>query len=113
MKKQDFVSEEIVNCWTAQFATYLSSVDKTRPLEPEDFKAEIKTWTTETLEGQTARSSGALGFIGEDLVYTKIGSRSKGVPQDPYAQKNPWYEKWENYMDEYRSAAPKSMKSAI
>jgi len=46
-------------------------------------------------------------------VYTKVLSRSKGVPQDPYALKNPWYEKWENYMEEYRSAAPKSMKSAI
>ena len=82
LKTQDFVAEEFVNCWTDQFQTYLSGLDtpKTMPLEPEDFKASIKTWTTETLEGQTARSSGSLGFVGEDLVYTKVQSRSKGRP---------------------------------
>ena len=58
LKTQDFVSEEIVNCWTDQFSTFLSGLDKSMPLEPEDFKAQIKSWSTETLEGQTARSSG-------------------------------------------------------
>jgi len=55
----------------------------------------VYKWATEDATGQTARSSGSVGFIGEDLTYTKIYSRSKGSPEDPYALKNPWYEKWE------------------
>jgi len=45
-------------------------------------------------------------------VYTKVYSKSKGGARDPYAQKNPWYLKWEEYLENYRENAPKSMKSA-
>jgi hypothetical protein len=68
------------------------------PLEPLDFKELIYKWATEVQVGQTIRSSGTIGFVGKDLVYMKVHSKSKGNPRDPYAQKNPWYEKWEGYL---------------
>lgn len=74
-----------MECWTDVFNAYLSKSNKAMPLEPEEFKNLIYKWVTETQEGQMARSSNHVGFIGEDLVYTKIKSRSKGGPQDPYA----------------------------
>lgn len=42
----------------------------------------------------------------------KIYSKSKGIAYDSYQNKNPWYEKWEKYLEDYRANAPEGMKSA-
>lgn len=42
----------------------------------------------------------------------KIYSKSKGLAYDAYDNKNPWYEKWEKYLENYRNNAPQGMKSA-
>ena len=42
----------------------------------------------------------------------KIYSKSKGEAYDPYELKNPIYEVWEKYFDDYRANAPEGMKSA-
>lgn len=36
----------------------------------------------------------------------KIYSKSKGLAYDAYDNKNPWYEKWEKYLEDYRANAP-------
>ena len=48
---QDFVADEIVRCWTTDFAAYLATLDKQMPLEPEEFKELIYKWATEVPTG--------------------------------------------------------------
>jgi hypothetical protein len=86
------------DCWTTEFNEYLAPLGKSLPLDPEEFKTLVYQWATTEQAGQTARSSNLIGFVGEKLVYTKIYSKSKGGPRDPYELKNPWYEKWEQYL---------------
>ena len=68
------------------------------PLEPEDLKELVYKWASEDETGQTARSTNSVSFIGKDLVYMKVFSKSKGKPRDPYAEKIQWYEAWEKYL---------------
>jgi hypothetical protein len=99
-----------MSCWTVEFNEYLlatqSSGKQSMPLEPEDFKELVYKWATEEQIGQTARASNSVGFVGKDLVYMKVYSKSKGGPRDPYKLKNPWYLKWEKYLEDYRDNAP-------
>ena len=91
-----------MNCWTAEFNEYLLATQvvgkQSMPLEPDNFKELVYKWATEEQNGQTAKASNSVGFVGNDLVYMKVYSRSKGEPRDPYSIKNPWYEKWEKYL---------------
>lgn len=41
----------------------------------------------------------------------KVMSVSMGEPRAPAKLKEPWYNKWEAFMDEYREDAPPSMKT--
>lgn len=45
------------------------------------------------------------------MIYHKIISKSKGKAYDPYDLKDPFYQKWAKYMEDYRESAPVGLKS--
>lgn len=52
-----------------------------------------------------------IGFLKNKLVYHKFQAVSKGSALDPYNLKDPWYQKWNQLMIDYRSRAPKGLES--
>lgn len=47
-----------------------------------------------------------VGFINQKLKYFKIISKSIGKTIDPRDIKEPIYNQWEDYLEEYREYAP-------
>lgn len=111
---QDFVADDYVKCWTDDFNLYLSELNPplSMPLPPAIFEEKLNAWVTDNELGQLAKSQQILGFKNDKLIYMKVLSKSKGIAYDAYKNKNPWYEKWEKHMEEYRNDAPKGMDSA-
>lgn len=109
----------MVTCWFDQLAKYLEDLKTANPNDgiellpvedPAKFKAQLKTFMA-TDQGIRLKKDTILGFNStDDLIFMKVLSVSLGEPRDPAKLKEPWYDKWETFMDEYRLDAPKSMK---
>jgi len=109
---RDFILNKDVTCWMDQFKVYVeTTLEKTMPLEQEEFKDALYTWAFEVPEGMQAKAGMLIGFSGEDLVYMKVKATGMGDPLHPYDLKNPWFEKWQAHLADYRTIAPSSMQN--
>lgn len=98
---------EEVECWIEVFKEYVEAQNLAFPIQaPARFKALLNNWASETTEGQLCKSNYTIGFIDDELKYMQFYATSIGNNRDSYEQKNPHYEAWEAYFEDYRSQAP-------
>lgn len=76
-----------------------------------EFDKQLYLWATTTAAGKDAKAKLTIGFINEKLRFFKIYSSSIGNIGDASSIKEPIYDQWESYLNDYRNEAPSQMKS--
>jgi len=54
-----------------------------------------------------------VGFINKKLKYMKVEAKSIGNVRDPKPIKEPIYNMWEKFLEDYRQKAPTEMRTVM
>ena len=73
----------------------------TFPVHEDDFPDLILEYSTQNSTGIQQTQNNYLGFVNDDLIFASIGIYSQGNPQDPYEDKYPIYEMWEEAISNF------------
>ena len=83
MKTKWFIKEGTVRCWIEEFRAYLLSKGSQFPVAEADFEKKLNIWTKSELAGKTFRSTKALGFVNDKLVYMEFEGKSNVSLREP------------------------------
>lgn len=111
MKTKWFILDGSVVCWIEAFKTYLEKNNQQFPVPQNEFDQKLIDWTKNNLVGKTFKSTKALGFVNDKLVYMEFEGKSNVSLREPSDTKQPFYDGWEDLIAEWKAKAPQGLKS--
>lgn len=115
LRKQSFVVEDTTSCWIEEFDDWLRERYRKRiPVEEDQYYKYLNEWTSDppigTRTGASRRRQRRVGLVNGTMYYSEFSAQSNVTSKDPSSVKQPEYDKWEAFMEEWRKTAPKELK---
>ena len=76
------------------------------PMSSLNFQRQFFQWIRSTKEGIFAAREIKIGIVNKKIVYSEFEARTFISYQDNRKTKMPFYEKWEQFIEEQRAKAP-------
>ena len=112
LKVSNFVVPGSVDCWLDDFKLYLTAQQQEFPVPNEEsFMSLLMTWMSTETVGKKAKQDKKIGIVGSKLIYTEIKAQAKVLRNDEYKVKKPEYQKWLDFVEQWRNKAPIAMRS--
>lgn len=116
LRKQSFVVEDSESCWIDDFDDWLRTKYRVRiPVEEDEYYTYLNEWTSDppigTKDGARARRRRTVGMVNGTMMYSEFSAQSNITRKDPSSIKQPEYDLWEEFIDNWRKTAPKELKA--
>ena len=109
MKTRWFIINGTVKCWIEGFREYIQKNGSDFPVKEIEFEQKLLNWTKTDLVGKTYRSTKALGFVNDKLIYMEFEGKSNVSLREPSDTKEPFFQGWEDFIDEWKQKAPEGL----
>lgn len=77
------------------------------------FYDELYTWSTTIAKGQKAAQEFYLGYVGDELKFFSIETKSLGSLREPYNIKKPIYDDWESLVSNINTNGPVGLNNSF